>query len=1331
MRFIFIAFLAALFSWNSIAGERETRQPAPVLWSEFAGTREELDGQTLELRDELISAHMSYMTALQKALDEVEKLGLDDPRHPLAWARTEYLLETCFRLLESTGEYDAFLKATTSLRPVQMQAPREISLDADLGLDSDAEGGLQYFTAGGESLVPVSTDKGLVLIDAQTRRTIASNEGVVAKPRRAGTLVDGTYVPLIRARAAWLRALALERVGKAAEAGAEVAPLGLIRDWAVLGPLEGVSESYSYVNYGMNEVYGAMDVAVNYPGKSGPVRWRPFTTVDPLGRLFPGAVYRGDGTKSMYALALVHSPDNQPAVMRFGSNASAMVCVNHIAARRARYSGQPDPDQEAFNIWLRRGWNAVLIRTSSSSDDWGLAARITSPDGTPFSGYVAKPDYANLSTILAEVRKAATRSQMERFYDYGAPVDMGGVSVLSQWFSAYPGDARSNFYLASFLVAKRMMEGPERFDRELIFRRAIDNSGGDPFFTLMAARSVDSGMDGPDREENLRLVLLRSVADKGSAAALADIGRLYLDVMRQPRRADECADMALSVNPMSLRAGVLDYDVAVDMRWEPVAKTLLDNLVRRHPSAGAARLRLGRASLANGKYRQALSEFHAILGRDATNHEALDGAVVALGMLGQTSAAVDLLLGHIEKFPYDFPVRLKLVELYRTLGRDEEARTILTAALAMAPDDPKAIAMRRDLDREIYAEGKAESEPEIVSHRQELDLTSSTQQPQNGWEYLYFQVEDRMDRGGAIDRTVSFALKIYTQRAARMLRHLGFWLEKDLESGSITRLDIIQPSGEREPFTTPVDAGGDGRNLRFYLPPLRSGNTVEVEVRIRRERILFLGDYFGHIAPLSQQAPVRLSRYMFTSPRDTRVFFRATNGAPEAMEVRSPDGREITRIWEMTELPAFIPEPYSLGQDDLVPCVQVSSFGDWNEFGRWYWRLIGVQYHAPPELRLLAMRMGQADPVPMAKLDTAATWIAKNIGHREWEYGPYAFRPVNARSVLSRLSADGKDRTLLLCLLAREYGLEAWPVLARLRNRRFAPIGSSDLSLPLLDHFNHSLAWVESARGDGIYMDASNPYRPSAVIPSQLFGSPGVVVAPDGAKIVTIPDDGVAACDWRENAEIVVDGDGNVFWDEEVTGVGTAAEMLRTRFQNQDAQSDAWSAFLVSIGAAPNAVSDSFVDAQPPASAGWSGRARLSRYATVEDGRVILAIPPIPGSLAATSGRLHFPLSLEDVVRQGEREQDLILPHGFRINRRISVQYPAGWHLVNLAESFTREYPFGSLTLTAEAGSGNLNLEFIVEVPGHVVAAADFPAFREMAALAERWSRPDLVWEKP
>ncbi len=1316
-----IAFVLLLLPPLAAGGEA-----AP--WENFAGMRQELDGQNLELRDELIPAHLVYLEALTLALAEAEGLDADAPEHAPAWARAEYLLETSFRLLESTGEYEAFLKATQPLRP-EAAGPAEPVPDAPferLRDESGVAGGLVFTGADGTRLTPTRTESGPVLVDASGGTAPEGMTTITAAPEKGFPAGEYSSAPLVRARAAWLRALALERLGRSADGAAETAGLGLVRDWAVLGPLDGAGEPYSRGDSGIDEVYASLLAPETAAGHDAAAAWRPVRSLDPLGRMFPGALFPGAGARTAFAVALVRAPENMPAVLFFAANAPAAVCVNSTVAADGAAS---------FHVWLRKGWNAILVRSTSAEEDWRFALRLTLPDGSPFPGVAALPAPETLADFLAEAAAAGARGALDRHYRPERPAANDGVSALSRRLAENPGDARSGFYLASLLVARRMMDGPERFDREMIFRRAIGDSGGDPFFTLMAARSIDSGMEGPDREENLRLVLLRGVADAGAAAALVDMGRLYLDVMRQPRRAKEYAKRALSVNPMSLRAGALDYDIAVSMGWRPVARQLLGALVNRHPSAAAARLRLGRAALAGGRHRQALTEFHAVLAVDAAGREALEGAVVALGMLGQTSAAVELLAKRIEGFPYDFVMRLKLADLYRTLGRDEDARRTLDSIAAISPDEPRALAMRAEIDRETLAAGGGRAAEASAPFRQELDLSPPAREPAEGWEYLYFQVEDRLEKSGAFGRNVSFAFRVHTRRAAKLLRGLGVWVENSFSSGEIVRLDLVAPDGTREPFTPPSAKAAGGEELKFFLPPLRTGMTVEAEIAMRRGSAPFLGDYFGHIAPFAQSAPVRLSRYIFVSPRERRIFFRPVNGAPEAMVVPDGDGGDVTRVWEMSDVPAFRDEPFSPARDELAPCVQVSSFAGWDEFARWYWRLIGAQYHAPPELQLLARTLGEGEGSPLAKLDRAAAWVAANIGGRAWEYGPYAFRPVNARSVLSRLSADGKDRTLLLCLLAREYGLEAWPVLSRMRSGRagYGAAGSGGMELPLLDHFNHSLALVRAPLGGDVLLDAGNPHRPPGVMPSQLFGSAGLVVMPDGSDAITVPDGGTAACEWTETAEMTVDEDGSVLWDEKLRAAGTAAQILRQRFDAAEKTgdaADAWTAFLESLGASPSAVSGEFRDAvEGPSTASWEGRARLRRFAGMEEERAFLTVPMLPGSPAG--GAFAYPLSFAEAAGRGERTQDLVLPHGFRISRSVMVRFPDGWRLMNPEIPFTREYPFGSVSVNCETGTGSVFIRLDAEIPGHIVAAEDYGAFREMAAMTERWLAPRLAWERP
>ncbi len=1327
MRFIAVLlFLAAIVlspCRGACAGEDA------FAWENLAGWNEEIEAEDLELRDELIPANLSFLSAFVKAALEAESLSADDQRYPLAWARVEYLAEASYRLLEDTGEYEAFLKATAPLIMKGASPPEAVAGDAP-GDGTVDDGGLLFESASGKRLLPTLIGNRVELVDSATADIFPANENVIARPRENLPDSPSVSVPLVKARITWLRVKALERLGKLEEITRESLLFGFVHDWFVVGPLEQDIEPLSGIGLTTAELEALLHPRVEVSGKNGATNWRSFASLDPEGRVFIEALYGASEPAKAYCAAIVHSEENQAAVIHFGSSGPATVRVNNSPLHASPSMGVAMPGQDVFNIWLRRGWNLILVKTFPGRDNWRFTLRITKPDGTPVYCPALPATDENMQPALRDALAAVKNSFLDQYYVPGNEAERGGLSALSRRLAASANDARANFYLGTLLAARRLMEGPERYDRELIFRRAIEASGFSPYFLLMAARLAEAGVEGPDREENLRLLLLKMAVDKGSSAAIVDIGKLYLDVISQPRRAGEYSRRALEANPISLRAGVLAHDVAEARNWPSLALSILDRLRQRHPAAAAVRLRAGRTALMEGKYRTALSEFHALLGIDAGNDEALQGAVKAFRMLGQNSAAVELLNWRLVRFPYDSMARLRLAELYRDIGNGEDALRTAKAELENNPASRAALAILDDLTIDHPTPGLQDL-PQYKRHSpyEEKDWDIPAVQPAEGWEYLYFQVEDRMNAGGAINRHVSFAIRIYTEQAAENLRDLDFNLESDLERGFVEQLSLIHPDGQREDLT-PSNAADVKSGLHFRLPPLTAGMTILADVEIQRERIAFLGEYFGQIVPLGQPAGIRLARYMFSSPTDRRLFFLPVNGAPNALMVENADA--VTRIWEMNDLPAYTEEPYGPGRSASMPSIQISSFKEWDEFARWYWRLIGTQYHSPPELRLLAERLAaNRDESALALLDNASAWIAENLGNREWEFGPYAFRPISVRAIFSRRTADGKDRTLLLCLLAKEYGLEAWPTLARSWDAQRSLPGVTETSLPLLDHFNYSLASVDSGLGGYVYYDAANRLRPPGIMSPTLYGAPAMLLRPDGAEHLTIPDEGLAGCEWRETADVIVDPDGSLIWEEKITASGTAAEALRARFAREETADLAWKNFLSSFGGDPSTSSVEFSNSKTkPAEADFFGKARLRQMAKMDPKRVVLRLPPLPGRMNRSLGDYEFPISLAYLARRGEREQDLILPSAFRIVRRFNISYPPEWTLVNMPEQYTHSFSFGSVLVRMSSSPGNLSLEHVFEITERRIAAGEYASFRKAAADAQHWLRPLFVWEK-
>lgn len=82
-----------------------------------------------------------------------------------------------------------------------------------------------------------------------------------------------------------------------------------------------------------------------------------------------------------YCLAYVHSPDNRIVRVFAGSDDGMRVWVNDgLVHSQPAYRGAY-PDQDAFDVELKAGWNKVLVKVLQGDGGWGLFFRPADPEG--------------------------------------------------------------------------------------------------------------------------------------------------------------------------------------------------------------------------------------------------------------------------------------------------------------------------------------------------------------------------------------------------------------------------------------------------------------------------------------------------------------------------------------------------------------------------------------------------------------------------------------------------------------------------------------------------------------------------------------------------------------------------------------------------------------------------------------------------------------------------------------------------------------------------------------------------------------------------------------
>ncbi len=120
-----------------------------------------------------------------------------------------------------------------------------------------------------------------------------------------------------------------------------------------------------------------------YPGKGGKlVKWVRHQIPENTGVLDFKDVWTEDNEDAAgFAFCTLHSPDEREARICLGSDDTINLWLNgkEVLAEDVYRGTQPDDDK--VEVTLRQGTNRLLAKVCNGVGGWGLALRVTDPDG--------------------------------------------------------------------------------------------------------------------------------------------------------------------------------------------------------------------------------------------------------------------------------------------------------------------------------------------------------------------------------------------------------------------------------------------------------------------------------------------------------------------------------------------------------------------------------------------------------------------------------------------------------------------------------------------------------------------------------------------------------------------------------------------------------------------------------------------------------------------------------------------------------------------------------------------------------------------------------------
>ncbi len=1141
-------------------------------------------------------------------------------------------------------------------------------------------------------------------------------------------IVDNRRVPQERRDyARSLLARAEIRRGHLEQAVEITRDLGYVTDWQVIGPFDNEGKQGFEREDGPEEHrMAAFDTDVRYQGKEREVQWRPYPDITRVGYVDFDALFRPYANVCGYAQTTIVSERSQALALSLGGGGAISVWWNGEKVHSDNVYREPDPDRSRALVGAHAGVNRLLVKTCVTESTWGFYLRVTDPNGraprgvTHVGATIAEAAGAGHGARLPRARPTifetlqsaadAERASGRDLYDLARYLQWSGSDDPAE-FPARQLAARAaeaDPQLDHLLFASRLQE--QRGDRMRFAAQALERYPNAPEAHLLHAQLVAAGLHGEDALPVLDRI--EPIAQSGTMGMQAAVLRArILQEMDLPQAARRVVEDAGRHAPnaagwLRLRAEYLaaanNPDAAVELRTRAVAQQWNDRASRRVLVADGVRRRDMPAVVA---------QLEAIRQNAPAVLPNLTYVAAIYEAIGRTGDAIEVFAQARRLAPEEAGTLVAHAQLLLRMQQSDAAIQALRAALVLRPQDAgtrellEQIEPQERRDEALAADGDA-----LLARRGEAggfplttlqDLTVNTVYDNGlGSSFRQIAVQVHDDEGARQMRTYSMQFDPTSQRIdvrlARVYRRDG------------TRLEATQYFEQQlgEPW---YRIYYDTRALVVVFPDLQPGDVVELRWRIDdvAHRNLF-ADYYGDLTFLQSMQPVKHEEYVLITPASREFFFNEPQ-LEGLQHTATVDGdNRIYRYWA-DDVPAIRSEPGMPGFTEIAPYLHVSTYGTWEDVGRWYWGLIQDQLQTDESLRRTVDELVAGKTNLRDKVVAIHDWVVQNTRYVGLEFGIHGYKPYRVTQIVRRGFGDCKDKASLLYAMFTHAGINAHIILTR--TRRNGQIRDLPASLAV---FDHAIAYVPEL---DLYIDGTAEHSGITELPDMDQGVTVLHVWPTGSELRRTPVLPPAQNQRERNLDVRLARDGSATLRGNDTVTGGQAPAYRSQYQAEGTRQERLERSLRHLFPGLSLQSQRFTGLDT-----LEGNVRYEYTAEApqlaqRDGEQLRAPTSVLGDLTSSFARTQtrrYPLDLGSPSSYIE-ERVIHMPNGMRAS-----QSPEGGE----AES-----PFGRLRVTVEATARQVQTRTELEIRRDRVTPEEYPAFRAWVQAADRILQQRLILE--
>ncbi len=1129
--------------------------------------------------------------------------------------------------------------------------------------------------------------------------------------------------PPTRAYAARLRALYRFQEGEVSEARAEIAALGMVTDWQIVGPFDNEGKAgFGTEMPPESDRRGAHDPEAEYEGRERPVRWRAFPEIATVGYVDLDAVLRPNINVCAFAETYLHSERAQPLSLWVGAGGAVKVYFNGDEVISDEAYRNPGADRSVALVAARAGWNRVLVKECVTDGQWGFYFRVGGADGGVARG--VRVDAEGASEI------SPARGQMPRL---GQP-PRAPLASFEAALAAAEDSAQANYQLARYLAYTGSDDPAQNRARQLAARAAELEPSVEHL--LFAARTSASRADRmrftalaegvaprDPRVRRERAMLIVEGPDPGRALRLFE--DFPMNTVEGMRAADARASMLASRGLKLASLAIIDEALRRSggaVYWLRRRIESLDalgrvdaagvenaRLLETQYSAFDARRRVVNLAHERGDESEVVAQLAVMRELEPGQGRTLLYAAGLLEGMGRHEDALELRRELVALAPEEAGYSVVLGQALLRRGMRDEALASLRRALSLRPQDASTRQLLERLER-VDRPDEAYATPieTILARRDEHSLWPA--------QLLHdLQVETVYENGlGASFHQVAF--QVHTTEGARGWSSYSVPFEPgrqwvDLRSARIYRVDGTVVEAPR----TWVRSLGDPSYRIYYdtramvidLPDLEPGDTVEIRYRVEDvSRRNVFNDYYGDVRILQRQFPTARLEHVLITPT-SREFYTNTPALAGLAHEQRVEGEQRVDTYTVDDVPALRSEARMPGMTEVAPYLHISTYQSWEDVGRWWWGLARDQLHPDAELERTVARLVEGVADTRTKVERIYGWVIRNTRYVGLEFGIHGFKPYRVTQVVERGFGDCKDKASLLYVMLELAGVDAR--IALIRTRRNGLVEDSPASLAV---FDHAIAYVPEL---DLFLDGTAEASGSRELPTMDQGVMTLLVGPDDVQLRRTPV--LDAARERRERELRMslrpDGSATISGSERVIGAGSSR--YRNHYQAESTRVERLQEELAGFFPGLELESQSFADLDDyEANVAFEYQA-IAPQAARRTGSELRVAPSIFGSLLtlfAPAPTRHLPMDLGS--KYSYREVRVV-----ELGEGLSVsEMPPGGAVSS---------PFGRLEVRYRLVEGAVRIETEMVLLRDRVEVSEYRAYRAWVQEADALVRERLV----